>query len=262
MCLKVSAWVRQALVGFAFFSIPALVLAADTKDSLELVGKTNQRAIESQQRIDGIAIETQKMLQKYQQILQRSEYQESYQHQLSQSLLDQQQEIASLRKQLEDIKVTQARIMPLMASMADALEKFVVLDLPFKQQDRVSAVIILKQKIRSSDIALQDKFRSLLEGYQIENEYGRTIDSYREKIVLDGQEISAELLRIGRVGLYYRTLDGESCGFWDMQSQTWQQLPAEYARDISIGIQVAKKQIAPRLLSVPMRKLAQAELSP
>lgn len=200
-----------------------------------------------------MAVQTQKMLQEYQQILQRSEYQESYNHQLSQLVSDQQIEIGSLKQQLEEIGITQTRIMPLMSGMADALEKFVVLDLPFKQQERVRAVVVLKQKIRSPDIALQDKYRSLLEGYQIENAYGRTIESYRDKLTLQDQEISVEMLRLGRVGLYYRTLDGESSGYWNKNSQAWADLPEQYTRNIAHAIQVAKEQIAPQLLSLPMR---------
>ena len=226
--------------------------AATVDDSLKVVGKTNENAISSQQRIDRLALQTQKILEEYQQIILNTEYQNTYNFQLKQLKADQEKELNSLQKQIDEINITQLRIMPLMSSMADALEKFVVLDLPFHQEARVNGVIQLKQHLRNPSLSLPDKYRLLLEAFQIENDYGRSVESYRDSLELDGEDISVEFLRIGRVALYYRTLDGATSAYWNQQAREWETLPDEYARNISDAIRVASNQIAPKLLRLPM----------
>lgn len=235
-----------------FFSFPIYLWAASVDDSLSVVGKTTSHAIESQQRIDRLSVQTQKMLEEYQQIIQNTEYQNAYNFQLKQLKTDQETELASLQKQIDDINITQLRIMPLMNSMADSLEKFVVLDLPFHQEERVSGVIQLKQYLRNPTLSLPNKYRLLLEAFQIENSYGRTIESYRALLSIDGEGLSVEFLRIGRVALYYRTLDGRATGRWSAQDRRWEVLPKEFDHNITDAIRVAGDQVAPKLLTLPM----------
>jgi len=139
-----------------------------------------------------------------------------------------------------------------MNSMADSLEKFVVLDLPFHQEDRVGSVIQLKQYLRNPSLSLSKKYRLLLEAFQIENNYGRTVESYRDSLSLNGENLSVEFLRIGRVALYYRTLDGRASGRWNAQRNDWDELPESFDRNISDAIRVASNQVAPQLLRLPM----------
>ncbi len=233
-------------------SNPSILWAASVDDSLSVVRKTNKSAIESQQRIDQLSIQSQKLLEEYQQIIQNTDYQNAYNFQLKQLKEDQETELASLQKQIDEINTTQLRIMPLMNSMADSLEKFVVLDLPFHQEDRVGSVIQLKQYLRNPSLSLPKKYRLLLEAFQIENNYGRTVESYRDSLSLNGETLSVEFLRIGRVALYYRTLDGHVSGRWNTESNDWDDLPDAFDRNLSDAIRVASNQVAPQLLRLPM----------
>ena len=56
--------------------------------------------------------------------------------------------------------------------------------------------------------AAREQFRLLLEAYQLEQDYGNRIESWRGPLALEGQELSVGFLRVGRVALYYQTLDG------------------------------------------------------
>ncbi len=242
--------VLATLLLFVFY--PSTLWAASVDDSLTVVSKTNKSAIKSQQRIDRLSIQTQKMLEEYRQIIQNTDYQNAYNFQLKQLKEDQEAELASVQKQIDEINITQLRIMPLMNSMADSLEKFVVLDLPFHQEDRVGSVIQLKQYLRNPSLSLPKKYRLLLEAFQIENNYGRTVESYRDSLSLNGEDLSVEFLRIGRVALYYRTLDGRASGRWNAQRHDWDELPESFDRNISDAIRVASNQVAPQLLRLPM----------
>ena len=57
-----------------------------------------------------------------------------------------------------------------------ALENFVILDLPFHQDERIGAVLELKERLRQPDISVSAKFRTLLEAYQLEQAYGGNVD--------------------------------------------------------------------------------------
>jgi Protein of unknown function (DUF3450) len=93
-----------------------------------------------------------------------------------------------------------------------------------------------------------ERYRRLLEAYQIELEYGRTMVSYKGKLE-DGRE--ADFVRVGRVTLLYRTADGEESGYWDAAQKKWV-VANEYNKAIEIAVLTATKESAPDLIMVPV----------
>ena len=91
----------------------------------------------------------------------------------------------------------------------------------------------------------------MTEAYQIENDYGRTIEAYKDTIEIDGQERQVEFLRIGRVAYMYQTEDGKISGVWDQQARRWENAD-DYKTEIRAGLKIAKKQVAPDLLILPV----------
>jgi len=226
--------------------------AAAVKDSLEVVSATNSSAAASQQKIDALSVETRRLLEEYRKLLDGSEYQAAYTRELEELQQAQEQRLAELREQIEQVRITRQRIVPLMRSMADALEKFVVLDLPFHQQERVAAVFDLKQRLRQPDTSVPAKFRTLLEAYQVEQDYGGTIESWRGPLRTGAETLSVEYLRIGRIALYYQALDGSSSGYWSPGEQDWVRLDSRYNRGLGQALRVAQNLVAPQLLTLPM----------
>ena len=226
--------------------------AAGVKDSLDVVAATNSSATASQKKIDGLAQETRNLLEEYRRLLDGSEYQAAYTRELEELEQVQQRQLAALREQIAQARVTRQRIVPLMRSMADSLEKFVVLDLPFHQEERVAAVLELKQRLRRPELSVEAKFRLLLEAFQLELDYGGNIESWRGPLQLGAQELSVEYLRIGRVALYYRSLDGSASGYWGVEEQAWIPLDERFNRGIGQALRVAQNVAAPQLLSLPL----------
>ena len=93
-----------------------------------------------------------------------------------------------------------------------------------------------------------ERYRRLLEAYQIELEYGRTMVSYKGKLE-DGRE--ADFVRVGRVTLLYRTADGEESGYWDAEQKKWV-VANEYNKAIESALLIATKESAPDLIMVPV----------
>lgn len=227
--------------------------AADLDDSLGVVSTTNRAAADSQAKIDKVSIQTRDLLEDYRKLKDSAEYEAAYTRELE--LLDaaQQEQIRALQDQITQAGITRQRIVPLMRSMVDSLEQFVVLDLPFQQEARVGSVLQLKQRLNQADLSVSARFRLLLEAYQLEQDYGGTIEAWRGPLTSDGQELSVEYLRIGRVALYYQTLDGAASGYWDNKAQRWEQLDPVHNRKLIQAMRVAKNLTAPQLLQLPLR---------
>ncbi|NQZ01695.1 MAG: DUF3450 domain-containing protein, partial [Bdellovibrionales bacterium] len=138
--------------------------------------------------------------------------------------------------------------------MTDTLGQFVELDAPFLPEERQKRVADLKVMLNKANISTSEKFRRILEAYQIENEYGRTIESYRGKMAMSGKETTVDFLRIGRVGFYYQTLDREQTFAWSKSRSKWVELDSGDASDILQGIKMAQKQITPNLIELPIEK--------
>ena len=226
--------------------------AAEVKDSLEVVSGTNRSAAQTQEKIDQLSRETRDLLEEYRKLKDGSEYQAAYTRELEQLDQAQQAQIEDLQRQISQARITRQRIVPLMRSMADALEKFVVLDLPFHQEARIGAVLQLKQRLGEPSLSVAAKFRLLLEAYQLEQSYGDKVEAWRGPLQFEGEQLSVEYLRVGRVALYFQSLDGESSGYWDAAGQAWQALDPDYNRSLAQAMRVARNLTAPQLLQLPM----------
>ncbi len=91
-----------------------------------------------------------------------------------------------------------------------------------------------------------------MEAYQIEMDYGRTLEAYSGLHEVAGQQRDVDFLRVGRTALIFATRDGSELGIWHKQSRQWQPLPDSYRTEITKGLRMAKKQLAPDLLSLPV----------
>jgi hypothetical protein len=175
-----------------------------------------------------------------------------YNRHLQDLLASQAQEKTSLEQQLKDIEVTKQEIVPLILHMLDSLEQFVRMDLPFLPEERQQRLAQLKALVVRPDSTEAEKFRRIMEAFQVENEYGNTIEAYKGNIVLNGTTSSVNFLRLGRVALYYQRLDGSETGFWNKEEKRWQTLPADYRNAIRDGLRIARKEAAPDLLTLPV----------
>ncbi len=166
---------------------------------------------------------------------------------------NQQQEMLSIHQSIKNVSTIERQIIPLMVRMIDSFEQFVLLDVPFLLEERKARVAKLRKMMLRSDVSAAEKFRRVFEAYQIENDYGRTIEAYRGSLPVDGGTREVDFLRVGRVALLYQTVGRDVTGAWDAQSGKWLELSAaDYKQHVAKGLRVARKQIAPDLLVLPV----------
>jgi len=232
---------------------PVLATAATLDDNLKAMEQTNDEAGASQKRISALQAQTQDLVTEYKRLSQGADYQDEVNSEIRERIAQQQNEILGLRQQLADREITEQRIMPLMNSMADTLEQFVALDLPFHQDERLGRMIKLKQQMASSSISLPDKYRALLSVFQQELEFGRSIEAWRGDLKLNDEKLTVEFLRLGRAAFYFQTMDGERSGYWDKEQKQWLELPRKYGNDIKQGLRIAHNQQAPQMLALPFK---------
>lgn len=208
--------------------------------------------VKSQDKVDTLVNETKDLVQEYRDAIRKTDSLGTYNGQLSKLIKQQKVSLNAIKRQLDNVEETQRSIVPLMIKMIGTLEKFVELDLPFLTQERQQRVADLKSVMDRPDVTLPDKYRRIMEAYQIEMEYGRTIEAYTDTINIDGSEYTVEILRVGRLLISFQTLDGKISGVWNKESMAWEKVSSEYDRSIKQGIQIAKKQAPPELIKLPI----------
>ncbi len=86
-----------------------------------------------------------------------------------------------------------------------------------------------------SEITLAEKFRRILDAYQIEMSYGREIDAQVGWLEENGPRREVTFLRLGRLVLAYQTHDGGETGFFNSSTQQWELLPDKYRDSVAAG---------------------------
>jgi hypothetical protein len=239
------------VLGVVLATSSAPVAAADLAELVTKSMAVNDDGAASQVRIDKISADNDDAIGKYRNALQRVEALRHYNRQMEQLIDSQQNEMAGYRAEIDSIELIVREVTPLMFSMIDALDNFVELDVPFLIDERRGRVADLQELMLRSDITDAERYRRILEAYQIENEYGRTIEMHRGELELAGQTREVEYLRIGRVVYFYQTLDESETGVWDHANGRWTESP-ESRGAVRKGIRIARKQTAPDLLKLPV----------
>jgi len=223
------------------------------KSGIQLQTETDRAALHSQKQIDRVSDETRELLQEYRRATRELDSLRSYDDHMERMVQAQQEAIASLEAQLDGVQVTQRGVIPLLARMVDSLARFVELDTPFLLDEHHQRIAQLRDLIHQPDATLADKYRRVMEAYQIETDYGRSLEAYRATLETGSGERSVDFLRIGRVVLLYRSLDGADAGVWDKRTQSWQVLPQQYQSALKQGFRIARKQTTPELLVLPVQ---------
>lgn len=208
-----------------------------------------QQGAQSQKKVDQFDDEYQGLLQDFRTTNGEIDQLILYNKQMSAIVKNQQAEIKKIDQQIRDIEFTEQGILPLMSQMLDSLEQFNQLDLPFLQKERATRLAKLRELMVRADITISEKYRRVLEAFQIEVEYGRTLETYREKA---DDNIVYDFLRIGRTALYRLTLSADHAWIWNKASSQWTALDSSLLRDVRKAQDVARQTAAPELLTLPL----------
>ena len=235
-----------------FLANPPTSAQEGAKKAMQVEDQSLQSSIDVQKRINELDDATRSMLNDYRQTTQQIQDLAAYNEQLSKLVATQRVEMADYERQFEDLEITKRRILPLIVRMIDVLEQFVSVDIPFLEKERTMRIAELKKLMERPDVATSEKYRRVSEAYQIELEYGHTIEAYEGEMDDNGESRTVNFLRFGRLGLYYMSLDGLDIGYWDNSADKWVPLGAEFRQPLDRGIRIARKQLPPDLIRLPI----------
>lgn len=127
--------------------------------------------------------------------------------------------------------------------------------LPFLPEERRERIASVRKTLADPYSPLFEKFRRVFETLLIRAEYGTTTEVSREEIAVAGRTISADILRLGRLAIFFQTIDGRECGMYDPASGEYAMLPDTYGRSLSRAIGISRREAAIDVVTLPIGRI-------
>lgn len=233
--------------------------ANSLREVFRVADQLNAQAKRSQARIDSLTEQTRELVNDYKTVLKEIEGLRVYNRQLEKQIAGQEAEMADLSKSIDDVTLIERQVAPFMLRMIDGLEQFVGLDMPFLLDERRGRIEELRVTMDRPDVVVSEKFNAVMRAFQIENEYGRTMEAYEDTIEVGGKERKVDVLKVGRIALVYQTADGAETGLFNKATKQWESLPDSYKASVRNGIRMARKQLTVDMLELPIPGAGGAE---
>jgi len=250
-CISSSRRITVAFFAITVMALSGSVLAQSVDQILQADQRRLNLAQQSQERINKIVEGTRSLEDQYRAINKEIDGLKVYNRLMRAQVEGQSSVLGDIALSMDQVDVINRQIFPLMERMIDGLEQSVKLDVPFLMDERNKRVNDLQGTMERSDVSVAEKFRKVMEAYQIENDYGTTIEDYTQSLTIDGATRSFNMLRIGRIGLYFQSDDTKITGRWDNSARDW--VVDDSARnEVRKGLRVARQLIAPELIIVPV----------
>ncbi len=165
-------------------------------------------------------------------------------------------EIKSLTKRIEDAGRISKEMQPYLVAVIDQLKRRLDNDIPFLISERSDRINKLQAISADPEIDISEKYRKTMEAVLIEAEYGNTIEVYPEQITVEGQNVQARIFRLGRVSMFFQSLDQKYSGFYDAFEERWKYLPEKFNRDIGTAVEMGLKRRPVDLVNLPLGRIA------
>ena len=257
--------VKAAFLASVMTSVAAPAFAqADLAGAIRVGEQATRKAEQTQERINQLDDERSDMVREFRTLLQQKDAAALYKRQQERVVASQENELASLQEQLGRVEEIKAQMVPMMLDMIAAIKTFYAADLPFKDPTEDGKIDVradrytkLDEVMDRGDVSPAERYRLIIQAFQSEMEYGRTIATYQDDITLaDGSVKTVDVFRYGRVALVYVTKDRKQLGRWDRETRQWVDLPSSYKSEILKGIRIADKVATPSIMMAPVVKLS------
>lgn len=224
------------------------------EQAISIEASSSNAAADRQDYINRIDSQIIELIGDIQYLSQQLDLTNIYNRQMQELITSQNNEIESINQQMVELDNTNRGILPKLEEMVLTLESIIQNDIPFLLTERNLRVNELKEILMQSNVSTSEKFRRVFEAYQIENEYGRTIESYRDEISVEDNLYNVEVFRLGRVGLYARTSDGNFNAMYSKKEKKWIKQKG-IDSELVTALKIARKELPPSLLKLPVEKI-------
>lgn len=163
--------------------------------------------------------------------------------------------VEALEEEMAQIGRISNELIPFLEETHNRLAALVKEDVPFLSEERRSRLETLRRTLDDPMVSAGERFRKTMEALSVEPECGNTVEVYTEEIGLNGKKIQVHVFRLGRISLFFQSLDGKTSGYFDPAVFEWKTLPPRYNRQIHAAMEMGAKQRPVDLLVLPIGRL-------
>jgi hypothetical protein len=251
-CKNRSRKITTAALAAAVVVVTGSVFAQSVDDVLKADQQRINLAQESQERINTVVQRTRSLEDQYRSINKEIDGLRVYNRLMTAQTNGQKATLEDIALSMDQVDVINRQIFPLMERMIDGLEQSVALDIPFLIDEREKRVETLKGIMERSDVSVAEKFRKVMEAYQIENDYGSSSEWYLQEIELGETVREYKMLRVGRIGLFFQSDDTSITGWWNTKTRVYEEVANANRSEIRKGLRIARQLVAPELVMIPL----------
>ncbi|GAA5178837.1 DUF3450 domain-containing protein [Modicisalibacter zincidurans] len=218
------------------------------EESLE----AQQNQAQLQQKIDAADDTSRDALRELRRVERQAQRLEAYNEELARQVDEQGKAVERRQRGVEQLGNAEERLPVLTRQLAARLERLVAADMPFLYDQRQARLASLNRMLDSGELSAADKLDRVLAAWRAELDYGREVDAWQGSLKTQGDSLEVDYLRLGRLGWYYLTADGQQGGVWRSKEQAWQALDDEALGEVRKGLRIARQERAPALLDLPL----------
>lgn len=165
---------------------------------------------------------------------------------VTRTLLEQKKESERIAKEMT----------PFLGGVYQQLELLVEHDTPFLAQERKDRLQRLRTLLDDVEISIAEKYRKVFEALFIETEYGSTIEVYQDKVLMGEDEVLGNIFRLGRVSMFFLSLDEQSAAQYSVGDEQWVALPDTDLAAIREAVEIGSRRRTAKLLALPIGRLS------
>jgi len=227
---------------------------ADQIQPLLDIGEQRQNSEQvSQTKIDLMDDDTSLIVNEYKTVSKQIEGLRVYNAQMRKQIERQEERLKEIDKTMKEAQVMQRQIPPFTRRMLAGIEKSIELDMPFHLAERKERIAFANAAIDNPTVSPAEGLRQVLETFNVEMEYGRKLDNYKDTIEIEGQQREVNVLRVGRLALVYQSSDRSLTGAWDNKKQEWVPLDNSYRNPTRKGLKIANRLATVDMLELPIQ---------
>ena len=244
-------------------TFPLIVVATLLGSSLALtdqiqplldIGEQRQNSEQvSQTKIDLMDDDTSLIVNEYKTVSKQIEGLRVYNAQMRKQIERQEERLKEIDKTMKEAQVMQRQIPPFTRRMLAGIEKSIELDMPFHLAERKERIAFATAAIDNPTVSPAEGLRQVLETFNVEMEYGRKLDNYKDTIEIEGQQREVNVLRVGRLALVYQSSDESLTGAWDNNTDEWVPLDNSYRNPTRKGLKIANRLATVDMLELPIQ---------
>jgi multidrug efflux pump subunit AcrA (membrane-fusion protein) len=224
---------------------------AQLDQALQVARQSTQEGARAQQEINDVADRAGDLEREYLALRQQIEDQRVFVEQQEVFLRSQANELEALQFQLERVSTIERDLTPMLLEMYVALEEFIASDLPFQSDVRQRRLDTIQQLLGDAAVPPAEKYRVILNAYEIEAAYGRSLRTYGEEVEIDGVPNEVTVLQFGRVALVRIFQDG-SLEIMTKSNPEWRELSGSHANNVQRALRIAQEVTTPDVFVVPL----------